>query len=726
MGREGLAPLGDPGRQLLRADRTHIWANTSYPLEVDLDRHQEDLRTALGAKPGTERDELFEKALAEEEGLLEEEPFAEWVLGPRQRLEWARQEARLALARDRARGFGRSAPGHVEHAWEACLSHDPLCEEAACALMRLYAAQTSWALMEATYSRCRTALAELGLTASPALEEAHAARRLGPGTTSLRGAKDVPMPPQVYRERERRIVTCLCVELSSPLSSGRWLGPEDLSERVGNALAEVVGEVESLGGTVTAVSGAGLVALFGAPAAHEDDPERALLAAYRTMKGLGGQPGGPAVRAGVETGEAVVGGLLVGGPHYGALGEVVTAAAALLSVARATSVLVGPATHAATLDVFDWGPTEEVASVPGAKPLQARYLERPRARSPGQAGRRRVAAHVSIVGREVELDLLRGSLRDATAGKGGVVLISGEPGLGKTRLVHEFHGLFMAWAGAASGRLPLWLEGRAASYMASRPYGLYEQLLSAWLGIAPDESQELVRAALERGLKAIFGGYTGPERAQLLSMAMGISQGKTGAALADFTPEQLQRATFEAVRSVVSRLVGHGPTVLVLEDLHWADPTSLRLTEELSNVTKEGPLLLVLTRRPEPDPGVSALETDLGADPDLRLNRIPLFPLPQNAERDLVGALLGEESASEVMGAVSQSAEGNPLFIEERFSSLLETGALVRHEDGWRIDRSLSVEVPDAIDRLVRSRVDRLGAEPRNVIIAASVLGRVQ
>ena len=89
MGREGLAPLGDPGRQLLRADRTHIWANTSYPLEVDLDRHQEDLRTALGAKPGTERDELFEKALAEEEGLLEEEPFAEWVLGPRQRLEWA-------------------------------------------------------------------------------------------------------------------------------------------------------------------------------------------------------------------------------------------------------------------------------------------------------------------------------------------------------------------------------------------------------------------------------------------------------------------------------------------------------------------------------------------------------------------------------------------------------------------------------------------------------------
>ena len=102
--------------------------------------------------------------------------------------------------------------------------------------------------------------------------------------------------------------------------------------------------------------------------------------------------------------------------------------------------------------------------------------------------------------------MLHDVLREATAGKGGVVLVAGEPGLGKTRLVSECRKLFMAWVGAASGRLPLWLEARAASYASSSPYGLYQQLLAAWVGVAPEEGEEVVRAALERAIKAVFGG----------------------------------------------------------------------------------------------------------------------------------------------------------------------------------------------------------------------------
>ena len=163
--------------------------------------------------------------------------------------------------------------------------------------------------------------------------------------------------------------------------------------------------------------------------------------------------------------------------------------------------------------------------------------------------------------------------------------------------------------------------------MRSRPYGLYQQLLSAWAGIAPEESEEVVRAGLERGLKAVFGTEAGDERAGLLSMLMGIGPGKSATSLRKLTPEQLQRATFDAMRTVFARLVAHGPTVLVLEDLHWADPTSLRLTEELCSVAKEGQLLLVLTRRPEPDPGVSGLEAALRTDPGLGLHRLELTPL---------------------------------------------------------------------------------------------------
>ncbi len=328
-----------------------------------------------------------------------------------------------------------------------------------------------------------------------------------------------------------------------------------------------------------------------------------------------------------------------------------------------------------------------------------------------------------LVGREAELSLLRDALRDATAGKGGVVLIAGEPGLGKTRLVQECRKLFVAWVGAASGRLPLWLEGRAASYAASRPYGLYQQLLSAWVGVPLEESEDVVRAGLQRGLKAVFGTDAGDDRAGLVSMVMGIGPGKLTTALGKLSPDQLQRATFAAMRAVFARLVAHGPTVLVLEDLHWADPTSLRLTEELCSVAKEGPLLLVLTRRPEPDPGVSGLEAALGADPGLGLHRLELSPLAAEAERDLAIALLGQGTGDEVLNAVCHGTEGNPLFLEERFSSLVETGALARYETAWHLDRTLSGEVPQALERLFRSRVDRLTIGARDAIVAASVLG---
>ena len=220
--------------------------------------------------------------------------------------------------------------GAVEQAWEACLSHDPTSEEAACALMRLYAAQTRWAHVEATYGVCRLALGQLGLRASPALEEVHAAS--SPSTTSLYGAGDFWVPSRFDRDREQRVVTCLFVELSGPLAAGSSLAPEDLSERVGSALAEVVAHVEAYGGTVTAVSGAGLVALFGAPVAHEDDPERALRAAYLALGSVTALDGGLSLRAGVETGHAVVGRLLDGGPHYGAFGEAMATAAVLQSV----------------------------------------------------------------------------------------------------------------------------------------------------------------------------------------------------------------------------------------------------------------------------------------------------------------------------------------------------------------------------------------------------------
>lgn len=711
MARQAVVPLGVDGARALLADRASIWAQDG--VEIDFVAHQQALRSVLSMSPGPARDARLEEALGEERALLEDEPYADWAVGPRDHLEALRQEARLVLARDRARGFGRSRHADICHAWEACLAHDPTSEEAASALVRAYAAEGRHALAAATYRRCHEALEGLGLRASPALEEANVA--------SAAAAPGRATTGPIGHGEERRLVSVVFVELNGPVGTGEKLGPEELHDLVGGALAELVAQVEALGGTVTSVSGTGVVALFGAPEAHEDDPERALRAAFRCLSGAGGHGPAMTLRAGVETGHAVVG--PIGGSHYGALGEVVSAAAALQAVSKSSSVLVGPATRAATEGLFEWGPAEELATSPGGKPVVASYLTRPKARPVGQAGRRSLASSVALVGRDHEVSVLREALRELTVGKGGVVLLTAGPGLGKSRLVQEFRKLFMAWAGAASGRLPLWLEGHAASYASATPYGLYRQLLSAWVGSGPEQGEDEARVALERAMRAAFAGKVDGDRLGLLSRMMGLEAARSGHVGSRFGPEQLQRATFDAVLALVSRLVAHGPTALVLEDLHWADPTSLRLTEELSRLTEQAPLLLLLSTRPEPGPGVASLRAVLGRAAGLRLRRLELAPLPSDAEHELASALLGG-AADEVVAAASLGAEGNPLFLEERLASLLETHALTKGPSGgWHLEHGAPQELPGAIERLVRSRVDRLGPGPREAVVAASVLG---
>jgi class 3 adenylate cyclase len=606
MAHTALSALGAAGQELIQADRNYLWASAAVPVEVDAEVQKEKLRLAAAAKPGLERDQLLAEAVSDEGRLLEDEPFADWAVRPREHLEWARQEVRLVLARDRAKGFGRSSPSEVVTAWEACSTHDPTSEEATAALMRLYAVQANPVLVETAYRRCRAALEELGLRTSPALEELREATGRPVPFPAAAGARPDQLPttpPPVRLRQERRLVSVLFAEISAP-AGFQGIDLEDLRDMVGASVSQMIAEVEGLGGTVISVSGAGLSAMFGAPVSHEDDPERAVRAAHRALSGPGWlEP--LSLRIGVETGPAIVG--PVGDRNdYGAVGEVVSAAAAIQSVAKPGSALIGPATRAATERIFEWGPTDEVAPNLSSKPLVASYLKGPKRGNAGRLGHRRIAGHTRLVGREEQLAALDEALHDATSGAGSVVFVVGEPGLGKTRLVQECRKRFMAWVGAATGRLPLWLEGRCASYASSTPYGLYQQLLWAWLGITPDEGETVLRPALERAMRAVFGCES--DHVRFVAQMMGLGNGPAGVGVTRLSPEALQRATFASIKAVLARLATAGPTVLVLEDLHWADPTSLRLTEEVAEVAGHAPLLVVVTRRPEPDPGVSGLE----------------------------------------------------------------------------------------------------------------------
>ncbi|MGB6613400.1 MAG: AAA family ATPase, partial [Trebonia sp.] len=497
------------------------------------------------------------------------------------------------------------------------------------------------------------------------------------------------------------------------------VGLETLRELVGGSLAAVITEVEALGGTVISVSGRGLEAMFGAPEAHEDDPERALRAAFRALTATAtataaAADGETALRIGVETGPAVVG--PVGGGakvEYGAFGDAVSVAAALQSSARPGSVLVGPATRAVTGHLFSWGAAEEVALSGHPRRLVASYLDAPRARVAER--RPRLGGRATLVDRDAEMRVLDGALRAAVSGHGSVVLLTAEPGLGKTRLVQECRKRFIAWVGAGSGRLPLWLEGRCASYASADPYSLYRQLVASWIGVSPDQPEARLRPALETALAHLMGNTNLlPPLARMMGAARGAerqAQGRIG-------PEELQRMTFGAVRSVVSRFAAAGPTVLVLEDLHWADPTSLRLTLELAELAAGRPLLVLATTRPDAGPEVAAL----AARGETR--QLELRPLSADAATALASSLIGGQVAGpEVFATVLATADGNPLFLEERLSSLLETRTLVREQGAWRLRRTDGPEVPQVLERLVRSRVDRLGPAAQEAIRAAAVLG---
>jgi DNA-binding SARP family transcriptional activator/tetratricopeptide (TPR) repeat protein len=682
MTRAALAVLGEPAPVLLEADLARVWAVPS--VVVDADGHEAALRAALAMAPGLDRDDQLTGALAVDGELLADEPYADWAMRARDRLDALRQQARLALARDRAGGAGRIQPDAVAAAWEACFEHDPAAEEAAVALIRTYLAHGRRELAARVYERCAAAFTELGLLAPAALAEAYAAAA----------------PAGAPRVRdEMRTVSVLSAEVAVPAGADL----ERQREIAASSIAVVVAAVEALGGTAMSVTGSGVQAVFGAPSAHEDDPERAVRAAFRALVAADL----PVLRIGVETGPAVLG--PIGTAGYAATGEVVATATALQSRAREGSALVGPVTRAAAGHLFSWGGSELIAT--GDSKVTASYLSAPRpgatTRPPGLGG---LGGSGPLAGRDEELAALGSAVRRAFAGDGAAVLIIGSPGLGKTRLIQEC-GKRVA---AARGRRPVWLEGRCVSYASSTPYSLYQQLLASLAGVTPDLPEAVVQPAIERALFRLPGGPgQAPDLFPPLARMMGLS---AGVALGRKSPEEVHRATSAAWRSLVTSLTSTGPVVIVLEDLHWADPTSLRLTAQLAGLTHGRRLLILATGRPEAD--LSALS---GLTP--RPRTITLGRLQHSAVRELASSLIGSGASAELLDAVLHSVDGNPLFLEERLSSLLETRALTRVDGTWRLSEKAGHEVPQALERLVRSRMDRLSQEGRDVVKHAAVLG---
>jgi ABC-type oligopeptide transport system substrate-binding subunit/class 3 adenylate cyclase len=522
---------------------------------------------------------------------------------------------------------------------------------------------------------------------------------------------------------ERRPITVLFADVVGSTTLAERLDDAETRLIMGEAVARIVTEVERVGGYVKDLAGDGVLAFFGAPIASEDDAERALLAAFGIVESISAYADevergwgieGFGVRVGVTTGPVVVGALGAGSRvEYSAFGDTVNTAARLQGAAEPGTIIVDATTHRLTESLFEWAEPVEHVLKGKAEPVVAYRALRPRADALKQRGV--MGVETPLVGRDRELAQVREALAGVASGTGGVLVVMGEAGIGKSRLLTD----------ARAGYEGQWLEGRCVSYGESLPYWPFRDLLREWLGAAMDDPELRVRIGLRRALSDLFGDRE-PEIYPYLCALLGLTpEPEAAARLADLSPEALQYRTFEVVEELLANLAEDQPLVVVLEDLHWADTTSVQLVERLLAIGERSAVLLVIAQRDERDhPSWHVRELAAREVPHLH-TEIALESLSGDAERELLHAVVGEGTLPpDLEDRVLEAAEGNPFYLEELVSSLVDLGALARLNGSWQFDHAVPVEVPPTVERVVLARIDRLAPENHDVLTSASALGR--
>src|SRR6266849_3832201 len=458
--------------------------------------------------------------------------------------------------------------------------------------------------------------------------------------------------PAAVRE-ERKVLTALHADVVGSTALGERLDAEDVKLVVGEAVARIVGEIEALGGHVKDLAGDGVLAFFGAPTTREDDAERAVRAALRIVaemedygrevqRGWGVE--GFNVRVGAATGSVVMGEVGAGQRvEDAAFGDTVNVAARLQGAAEAGAVLVDEATHRAVEALFAWDASRELELKGKREPVRAWPAAGVRAGARRQRGVPGVEAH--LVGRARELGVGREALDALRAGRGGILFVGGDAGIGKSRLLLELRSL-----AEAPGSGIRWLEGRCVSYGESLPYWPFRDLLRGdWIG----------------------AGEVYPYLGAMLDLAL---EHEAAARTGELSPEALQWRTFEVVGQLFGRLTEESPLVLAIDDLHWADATSVLLLEQLLSLAEEAPVLLVLSMRHERDHPAWSLREHAGREFPHLLRELDLGPLG-DADGELLAALVGPGTLpAELERRVLQAAEGNPFFLEELVRSLAGAG----------------------------------------------------
>jgi class 3 adenylate cyclase/tetratricopeptide (TPR) repeat protein len=516
-------------------------------------------------------------------------------------------------------------------------------------------------------------------------------------------------------EGERKQVTVLFSDLSGYTAMTEKLDPEEVKEILSRIFGEAAKAVTKYDGFIEKFIGDAVVAFFGVPKAHEDDPVRAIRAAreiHEIVDGMNRQLeskiGKPLLmHSGIHTGLVVTGEVSVEKGTHGTSGETISLASRLSDTASPGEILVGPVTYQLAEGHFVFERLEPAQLQGKAEAVQVYRLlstkEQP------LTLHRILGLRADLIGRKAELAQLREAVQGLRQGKGGIFSICGDAGTGKSRLLEEFRST-----------LDLneiqWREGHAYAYSQNMPYFPLIDLFNRAWQIEEDDSPEIVKRKIESGVENLIS-----RKKQDILPYVGSLYSLSYPDIEGVSPEFWKSRLQEAIHEILVALSQRGPTIICLEDLHWADPSSMALLRFLLSEFRYSALFLCVYRPP-----LSLFTSHELSGLGKLYQEIRLQDLSLSEAQEMMGSLLKTQTIPpELRRFIQEKVEGNPFYLEEIINALIDSGTLARDNGTWKLTRSIvESEIPSTIQGVITARLDRLEKEMKQILQEASVIGR--
>jgi class 3 adenylate cyclase/tetratricopeptide (TPR) repeat protein len=509
-------------------------------------------------------------------------------------------------------------------------------------------------------------------------------------------------------EGERKLVTVLFADVANFTSLSEKLDPEEIHGIMDACFKILMDKIHKYEGTINQFTGDGVMALFGAPLAHEDHAIRACHAALAIQDSLTRYSQRLKeehaldfrMRLGLNSGSVVVG--AIGDDlrmDYTAIGDTINLASRMESLAPPGTVLVSKHTHRLTQDFFTFEPLGKVQVKGKQEPQEAYQLLSPSGVETRLTASVAKGSLTPFIGREHPMASLTEAYDHVKEGSGQVVEVVGEAGVGKSRLLLEFRSLIPK--GEAT-----YLEGRCIHFGSSMAYLPLLDILRSYVGIKEGDKELLVKTKMK---ERVDPSLLSPLE-DLLSLPVADEQ------YLKLEPKEKKERIFEALRDLFMKLSQERTLILAIEDLHWIDKTTEEFLDYLMTSLTTSKMLLILLHRPEYTHPWGSRSY---------FNRIGLTQLTMKSSSELVQAILeGKEVAPELSDLILSRAAGNPLFMEELTHSLLENGSIEMRDEQYVLARTTGLEVPDTIQGIIAARMDRLEENLKQIVQVASVIGR--